>query len=215
MTSVDLAELRLRRKLDLMLALGELVAVEDPETGETYYMITQALVDMVEGRCAAGSPSSQRPRHAKEGLKGGLRIRGAMVMIASGIALSAALPAAVTLAAKPGIHRVIDDDDSDGHYLGGLSAGRSVARGVGTRSTPTDLPSTSAGRSRPVRVLLTSVAWGGSHNSNTISNWGSRFTYGSLRDGAPSQVGEVRRGPSRQWDHSRGVTPRVRELARS
>lgn len=100
-----------RRQIALMVYLGELVAVEDPVTGELYYMATQRLRDMAEGRrCDAGIGTCHRPRRTEEAPRSpSWRLRAALNLLAVGLALSAVLPTVVSTSSRAGVHRVVDD----------------------------------------------------------------------------------------------------------
>lgn len=101
-----------QQQIDMLLALGALVTLADPETGEIYCLPTEVLGDLAEGRIGAEEHISRRPRHRKEAQRE-WRVRAVMVVISVVVVASAALPAGVSLASKSGVIRVIDETDLD------------------------------------------------------------------------------------------------------
>lgn len=216
-SSVSGDQLRQQRQLDLMLALGELVAVEDPHTGETHYMATPALSNMVEGRCEVESQAPARPRHAKEAPPHGWRLRAAMVVLASGIVMAAAMPAAVSLAPKMGIHRMLDEGDGDAAPVTPSPFKRRVAVLDATRVRA------------PVKQVLSVSAWSrftqvfssgsGKHRAEHISSTRSnaRFDTKRLRysDWLSSQAGGLHGWRSARFERASEMAAWSQELTHS
>lgn len=168
-SAVTRAEQQQQRQLDLMLALGEAVQVTDPETGEPHYVATDALLTMVEGRCAADSPQ-RHPRHVKEAPQG-WRIRAAMMIIGAGLLMAAALPTAASVGGAPGVHRVIDDDDTGGSATEG--SGQRITKtqdATTTRRAVPPSPRGGAGAPKRGRVANLFASGQGKHRARHISN---------------------------------------------
>lgn len=160
MTSVPPTKEQLirQRELDLMLYLGEVVAVEDPESGEVHYMATQALLDKVEGRCVAVE-MQPRARHVKEAPKRGW-LRNTMLVMAVSVIVAVALPTVTTGRGKPGVHRVVDDGADENTSVSNsrpmtVSAIRPDAVAGTTRvNAVPGVPVVHPGKRRPVRALF-------------------------------------------------------------
>lgn len=116
----------LREQLEVMLFLGEAVAVEDPVTGEVYYTATQKLQDMVDGRCTAEEPEPRRyAHHAKKAPA--WHFRSAMLVFATGVVIAATLPAVTSTGNRQTVQRVVGDTDEQ-HVTSGGRTGPTVAR---------------------------------------------------------------------------------------
>lgn len=215
MTSVAKHQQLQQRQLALMLALGELVAVEDPQTGETHYMATQLLRDRVEGvRCDVEAPASRRPRHAKQAPPIGWRLRTTMLMIAGGVILVAAMPSAVSASGRVGVHRLIDEENEEDMRPLPVPATRRVAELDKRVAAPVAKEAATASRRRRVvQVLTTGKGKHRAHDkSSKCSNvgWEIQRRYGS--DGQLSQVETL--SNASHWAPRRGQVDarRTREL---
>lgn len=133
MTSVT--EQRRERQLALMLALGELVTVTDPVSGEVHYLATTALQDTLEGR-ESEPARSEHGRHGKTPVGYGRRSRTATALVALGLIGFTALPLASQCRKGIPAHMVEDVSTTAAEVPEGASASGEAEALSMARTTP-------------------------------------------------------------------------------